>query len=1528
MRKSHYLKNLLSALVLILLATSVHAQLSTNTIKYQLTYEASSGRYTVWVVPDYSTPNAFNPDTDETGGTAQVTLKAPQAFDIVPGSVINIKGFWSEQPIKLNGGDFGLDPGFSYLVFGKDPSRTNYGPFAPNTPVALFSFLGNSCFGQIGILAKADPFVAAAAADPFSLNVEGSFYSRSGQPGNDTGTPTGGNQEPLEQFIDKLGPDTECRSDLMLTKMVDNATPNVGSNVVFTITVTNSGPGIATGVEVTDQLPSGYTFVSDDGATASTYNEITGLWTIGTILAGNSATLAITAQVNPTGVYLNYAQVSASNDLDIDSSPGNGPQTPDEDDDDQVTTVPVPVADLAITKTDGSATYTPGLPVTYTIVVSNAGPSDVTGATVADAIPASLTGVAWTSATAGTASVVSGGSGTGNNLSASVSIPAGAANTVTFTVTGTVSAATTGNLVNTATVAVPNGVIDPTPANNSATDTDTQNSVADLAITKTDGSATYTPGLPLTYTIVVSNAGPSNVIGATVADAIPASLTGVTWTSATAGTASVVSGGSGTGNALSAAVSIPAGAANTVTFTVTGTVSAATTGNLVNTATVTAPAGVTDNNQANNSATDTDTQNSVADLAITKTDGSATYTPGLPLTYTIVVSNAGPSNVTGATVADIIPASLTGVTWTSATAGTASVVTGATGNGNALSAAVSIPAGAANTVTFTVTGTVSPATTGDLVNTATVTAPAGVTDPTPANNSATDTDAQNSVADLAITKTDGSATYTPGTTTTYTIVVSNAGPSNVTGATVADNAPTGTTISSWTAAFAGGATGTASGSGNISQTVSLPSGGSITYTVAVAVPSGFTGNLVNTTTVTAPTGVTDNNQANNSATDTDTQNSVADLAITKTDGSATYTPGLPVTYTIVVSNAGPSNVTGATVADIIPASLTGVTWSSATAGTASMVSGGSGSGNALSAAVSIPAGAANTVTFTVTGTVSAATTGDLVNTATVTAPAGVTDNNQANNSATDTDAQNSVADLAITKTDGSATYTPGLPLTYTIVVSNAGPSNVIGATVADIIPVSLTGVTWSSATAGAASVVSGATGSGNALSAAVSIPAGAANTVTFTVTGTVSAATTGNLVNTATVTAPAGVTDNNQANNSATDTDAQNSIADLAIVKTLSIQRPEPGANVTFTLVVTNDGPSAETGVVVTDVLPAGFTYVSDNGAGAYTGGTWNIGAMTVGSTASLQIVATINATGSYVNTAVVSGDNTANDPNMANNTSTASLDAQILLPKVYLQGSLFGVTYSGGSTIDSLMRDDLRVKGLIPLISPYGFWNPTIPANTITADVLSTTGRNAIVDWVFVELRDATDPTVIVSSRSALLQRDGDIVDLDGVTPVPVRSPAGTTYYVAVRHRNHLAVMTEGAVTMTVAGTTVDFRKPSTPTFRKADQPIHQPQVDVLQGKAMWAGNSLRDNAVIYQGTSNDVNVLAQQVVGAPGNTNQLPFYILKGYQSGDINMNGEVVFQGTGNDVEFIYQNVIKNHPGNGLKDSFFVIQQQLPE
>ncbi len=423
--------------------------------------------------------------------------------------------------------------------------------------------------------------------------------------------------------------------------------------------------------------------------------------------------------------------------------------------------------------------------------------------------------------------------------------------------------------------------------------------------------------------------------------------------------------------------------------------------------------------------------------------------------------------------------------------------------------------------------------------------------------------------------------------------------------------------------------------------------------------------------------------------------------------------------------------------DNAPTSATITNWTAVFNGGAAGTAAGTGD---LSQTVSIPKDAS--ITYTITMSTPSNRTGDLVNIASIAVPAGVTDPTPANNTATDTDTQNSVADLVITKTDGVSTYTPGTVTTYTVVVSNVGPSDVLGATITDAVP---TGTTWSYTSTGATGT-SGHTASGSGdINDVVTIPSGAS--ITYTVTVTIPSGFTGDLVNIAQVAKPAYITDPTPANNSATDTDTQSSRADLAIVKTIAVPRPEVGANVTFTLTVTNNGPSAATGVKVNDPLPAGYSFVSDNGATAATydetTGLWTIGAMALNGTASLQIIATINTTGTYVNTASVSGDQT--DPISTNNQSTAGVEQQLLLPKVYLQGALFGVTHADSPTnsvINTLMRDDLRTLASFPTTSPYTYWSPTVTANTILPAVLTTTGSDAIVDWVFVELRSAADPS------------------------------------------------------------------------------------------------------------------------------------------------------------------------------------------
>ena len=454
------------------------------------------------------------------------------------------------------------------------------------------------------------------------------------------------------------------------------------------------------------------------------------------------------------------------------------------------------VADLAIAKTDGQSGYVAGTPITYTVTVTNAGPSLASPVNVSDAVPASITGVTASCTPAGTATCGTNASAGNNVAFTGASVPAGAGHSLTITISGTVGPGTTGNLVNTAQVTVPGGApySDPSPANNSATDTDAPGTpVVDLAITKTDGQAAYVPGAVITYTLEVTNAGPSTARGFSVSDAVPAALTGVTATCVVQGLGGCGSNGSVGNNVSFTNATLAPGGGNALSIAITGTVSPATTGPLANTATVTAGAGTTEANLANNSATDTDSQGTGrADLAITKTNGQSSYVAGAPVTYTLTITNAGPSHAPAFDVSDLVPAAITGVTVSCTPTGTASCGTnGSTGNSVAFTGA-SLNAGAGNSLTITISGTISPDADGPLTNTAQLAVPAGAgyTDPAPGNNTATDTDtAQPQQVDLAITKTDGQTSYVPGAPIHYALVVTNAGPSTATDVRVADTVP-------------------------------------------------------------------------------------------------------------------------------------------------------------------------------------------------------------------------------------------------------------------------------------------------------------------------------------------------------------------------------------------------------------------------------------------------------------------------------------------------------------------------------------------------------------------------------------------------------------------------------------------------------------------------------------------------------------------------------------------------------------------
>jgi uncharacterized repeat protein (TIGR01451 family)/fimbrial isopeptide formation D2 family protein len=648
-------------------------------------------------------------------------------------------------------------------------------------------------------------------------------------------------------------------------------------------------------------------------------------------------------------------------------------------------------------------------------------------------------------------------------------------------------------------------------------------------------------------------------------------------------------------------------------------------------------------------------------LSITKTDNVTTVYRGGAVTYTIVVTNSSTYPVTG-TVTDNVPATVTGVTW-NCVASAGSTCNTASGSGNNISTTATLAVN--GTATYTVNGTISATATGTISNQATVQPPSWFVDSNAANNTATDTSTVNLNADLDITKTDNATNVTPGATVTYSVVVSNAGPDMATGALVTDTVPAALTGVSWTCGtLVGGATcGAASGSGNtISTTANLPDGGSVTYTITGTLSTTATGTLTNSARVLTPaSGVTDPNDPtrtganNNTATDNTTINTVPNLAITKTH-TGNFTVGTNGTYTLTASNSGNGATSGTiTVTDNLPTGLTVAAVPVIPNWNCSTTVVGSSTMTCTSTTV-IPSGAnhPNAIALDVTVSAAAFAASPVTNVANISG-GGEPAFNNGNNSASDPTTINGAPDLSITKTH-TGNFTRGLTTdSYTITVTNSGTAATNGTivTVTDTLPAGLT----PTAPTG---LVNGWTCNinlqvvtctrTNALAVGQSYPV-------INVTVTVSQTAANSVTNSVTV---AGGGDANAANNTATDPTNIISRADLSLTKTANNSAPLINQLVTFTLTVTNAGPTNTTGVTVRDLLPAGLTFVSATPAAAYNSatGVWTIGNLNSGSNSTLQIVARVTTSGAITNTAEVNAS-AVTDPDSTPNNNVAAEDDQ-----------------------------------------------------------------------------------------------------------------------------------------------------------------------------------------------------------------------------------------------------------------------------
>ncbi|WP_430409869.1 choice-of-anchor Q domain-containing protein [Kordia sp.] len=257
-----------------------------------------------------------------------------------------------------------------------------------------------------------------------------------------------------------------------------------------------------------------------------------------------------------------------------------------------------------------------------------------------------------------------------------------------------------------------------------------------------------------------------------------------------------------------------------------------------------------------------------------------------------------------------------------------------------------------------------------------------------------------------------------------------------------------------------------------------------------------------------------------------------------------------------------------------------------------------------------------------------------------------------------------------------------------------------------------------------------------------------------------------------------------------------------------------------------------------------------------------------------------------------------------------AAATSVLLSPRVFLQGPMLGG--------NAIMNDDLRAGNDLPTTSPYA------DGATCDAAVFTVTGNDAIIDWIWVELRDVTTNTIILDSQSALLQRDGDVVAVDGTSSLLFNQSVGS-YYVVLKHRNHLGVMTNNTISLSGTTAIVDFTDANNQiTFGSNSQTTFGMPSGIT---AMWAGNVNGDDIVQYSGTTPDTPSILSQVLNDAGNFLNFPTYISEGYNVHDINMDGNTQYTGTTPDTPLILQNVLA-HPGNFLNFSTYQIQEQLPE
>jgi hypothetical protein len=267
-------------------------------------------------------------------------------------------------------------------------------------------------------------------------------------------------------------------------------------------------------------------------------------------------------------------------------------------------------------------------------------------------------------------------------------------------------------------------------------------------------------------------------------------------------------------------------------------------------------------------------------------------------------------------------------------------------------------------------------------------------------------------------------------------------------------------------------------------------------------------------------------------------------------------------------------------------------------------------------------------------------------------------------------------------------------------------------------------------------------------------------------------------------------------------------------------------------------------------------------------------------------------------------------------------LSPLLVTPKIFLQGAY--------NTSLNVMDDFLRTSNLIPTTEPYtasssitGALRGSGGGETTASSVVGSGApgtNNAIVDWVLVQLHRTSD-NVVISQRAVLLQKDGDVVDTDGVSPVNIAGNALGSYYISVKHRNHIGVRTTASIALAkVTNTNYDFSSalsqaliPATPATNAAMTNKYGNSI-TTPVYMLWGGNANGNTTVRYSGPANDeVQLLTTCLSGIKANT-------VSGYLNCDLNMNNTIKYSGPVNDEVFLLSTVLLGNKAATITQSNF--------